>query len=150
MSDHWTILIPDAPDYVPSAETQRQAVALFKEIAPNAADVRAEVSDDVRFIDCGSNFERIVCPDCGAEIELDWWTEQMDTESKNGCQLRPVELACCKARRNLNELSYEWPQGFARFSLEAMNANIGDVPDEKKAAFERILGCSVRKIFRHL
>jgi hypothetical protein len=33
MSDHSTILIPDAPNYVPSPEAQRQAVALFREIA---------------------------------------------------------------------------------------------------------------------
>jgi hypothetical protein len=31
-----------------------------------------------------------------------------------------------------------------------MNANIGDVTDDKKESFERILGCGVRKIFRHL
>lgn len=150
MSDHWTILIPEEPEFLPSEQAQHRAVALFQKIAPMADKVTTEVSAGVRFIDCGSNFERILCPDCGAEIALDWWQAQMDSGNGESLDLQPVQLPCCGTRKNLNQLDYEWPQGFARFSLEAMNANIGDLPEQKKAEFEKILGCRLRKILRHL
>ena len=54
------------------------------------------------------------------------------------------------ARKSLAELHYEWPQGFARFSLSAMNAGVGELSDEKKREFEQVLGCELMAIYRHL
>jgi len=60
-----------------------------------------------------------------------------------------VTLPCCGAGSHLEELRYEWPQGFARFVLEARNANIGgptDVDDQEVAG---LLGTPVRRILAH-
>ena len=150
MSDNWVIVMPEAADYVPSEEAQRKAVALFKELAPSADEVKAEASAGIRFIDCGANLERVLCPDCGAEIEIDWWQDRMGQEAEAGFPLRRIPLPCCGAARNLDELRYDWPQGFARFSVEAMNPGIGDLTDEQLRAFEAILGCRVRKVLQHV
>lgn len=150
MSDNWIIVIPEEPDYVPGEVAQDRAVALFRQFAPHADDVRSEVSDEIRFIDCGANLSRIICPHCRADLETEWWQDLMDEESEAGFPFREVPLPCCGHAGSLRTLSYDWPQGFARFSVEAMNAGIGDLSDGQLAEFARVLGCPVRRILQHL
>ena len=51
---------------------------------------------------------------------------------------------------NLNALRYIWPAGFARFSLCAMNPNIGGVLAAKDvSALEDVLGCKLRQVYAH-
>jgi hypothetical protein len=92
MSDNYTILIPDSPNYVPSEAAKREAVAHFKLLAPNADEVKVETSESIRFIDCGGNFERILCPDFATEIDTTWWWNQMNNESRSGFRLLPIEM----------------------------------------------------------
>lgn len=56
---------------------------------------------------------------------------------------------CCGASGSLNDLHYEWPAGFARFTLEALNPN-ADLDDQHLLTLESILGCPVRVIWRAL
>ncbi|CAN5628319.1 hypothetical protein BH09VER1_BH09VER1_14490 [soil metagenome] len=150
MSDNWIIVIPEDPGYVPTEAAMEQAIELFERLAPEADEVNAEASENPRFIDCGANLERISCPDCGADIEVDWWQNKIEEESDEGFPLRSIVLPCCGSERNLNELKYDWPQGFARFSLEAMNPGICDLTDEDLKVFEAVLGSRLRKILQHL
>lgn len=150
MSDNWIIVIPEKPDFVPAAEAQERAVAYFRRLVPQADEVKKEVSEEVRFIDCGANLSRIVCPHCGAELEMDWWQDLMDGEFEAGFPIRAVSLPCCGKSGSLQTLGYDWPQGFARFSLEAMNPGIPDLSEEQLAEFARILGGPVRKVLQHL
>jgi hypothetical protein len=41
-------------------------------------------------------------------------------------------------------------QGFARFALEAMNANIGELAEQRPQELEEILATRLRVIYRHL
>ena len=122
----------------------------MKEFAPSSDDVKLETTESIRFIDCGGNFERVLCPDCGSEIAMDWWAARIGEEFDGGVRLQKLALSCCGARRSLAELDYEWPQGFARFSLSARNAGVGEVSDEVKEEFERRLGCKLRIVYQHL
>jgi hypothetical protein len=150
MSDNWLILIPKSPDYVPSKEAQDQAIALFKAIAPESDEVKVEVSEHPRLIDCGANLERIICPCCHTDLGIDWWANWVSEETKLNFPLKPTQLPCCGAAQSLANLIYDWPQGFARFSLEAMNPNIRDLPPGAELNFEIVLGCGVLKIWQHL
>lgn len=150
MSDNWIILIPEAPNFVPSEEAQANAMALFRKIAPSADQVKVEVSDHPRFIDCGANLERILCPECRCEIEIDWWQDWLGREAETDFPLAPVVLPCCKAQKTLAQLNYDWPQGVSRFSIEAMNPNIADLSEQQIREFESVLGCRIRKIWQHL
>jgi len=150
MSDNWLILIPTAPQYVPAKEAQERAVALFKKIAPEADEIGVELSEHPRLIDCGANLERISCPSCRQELGFGWWRDWMDQEANLSFPLKPVALPCCGIVRSLADLHYDWPQGFARFSIEAMNPNIQDLPEGAEREFEAIIGCGLRKIWQHL
>jgi hypothetical protein len=74
----------------------------------------------------------------------------MEEDYSNGFPLAKYATPCCNALRTLHELQYEWPQGFGRFALEAMNPNIGQLQERYKEEFEQILGISLRVIYRHL
>ena len=150
MSDDWILLIPEDPTFVPSAQSQSRALQRFGEIAPAADEIKLVVSDTVEFFHCGVNFERVRCPSCGTEIPDAWWKERMDEDHENGFALSSYSTPCCGSRRTLNELTYEWPQGFGRFALEAMNANIGELDGHRRHEFEDILATKLRVIYRHI
>ena len=48
------------------------------------------------------------------------------------------------------KLVYEWPQGFGRFALDAMNPNIGKLDNRYKEEIEGILGTKLRVIYQHI
>ena len=150
MSDNWITIIPASADYIPSREARQKALSLFRSIAPHADDIREESSEIVRFIDCGGNFERVKCPNCDTDANLTWWQERMDHEEKLGYPLQNLAMPCCGARKTLNQLNYDWPQGFARCSVAALNPDIPDLTNEQMKAFESVLGCRVRKVLQHL
>jgi hypothetical protein len=149
MSDNWIALIPEDPRFVPDAANQGRARERFAEIAPGA-DIEIKVSETVEFFDCGQNFERIRCPSCASEVPVAWWQDRMDEDHDDGFKLASYATPCCGAECTLNELVYDWPQGFGRFALDAMNPNIGKLEDRYRQEFEKILGTKLRVIYQHI
>jgi hypothetical protein len=147
MSDHWIALIPEDPRFIPDTAKQRRARARFAEIAPEADQIEVKVSEKLEFFDCGANFERVRCPSCRVEISVEWWQDRMDEDYGDGFKLAAYAIPCCGARCTLHELVYEWPQGFGRFGLNAMNPNIGKLEEMYKREFEEILGSKLRVIY---
>jgi hypothetical protein len=151
MSDNWIILIPEQAGFVPPADKQQQALSRFRNLAPAADEVKIELSEKIRFVDCGSNFERILCPDCKKELDISWWQKQINEDFVDSdFQLLSRKMPCCGTMRNLHELRYDWPQGLARFGLEAMNPNLGKLPEAEISSLESILGCPLRVIYQHI
>ena len=151
MSDNWIILIPEDPRLVPSGDRNDRAIALLKFLAPQSEKVEAAVSDLIRFVDAGENFQRINCPSCNSQIDNEWWQEQMsDDFVDGGFLLKLRETPCCKAKATLHELRYDWAQGFAKFSLGSMNPNIGELPESGVQDLESNLGCPLRLIYSHI
>jgi hypothetical protein len=151
MSDDWITLIPEDPRFVPAPEKQKLACLKFREIAPSADEIEIRASETIEFHHCGANFERVLCPHCDSDV-TDWWTKRMDEEydKESGFKLLQYATPCCHATLTLHELHYEWPQGFGRFALEAMNPNLGKLKEEYKHEFERILGTPLRVIYTHI
>ena len=75
----------------------------------------------------------------------------MDEDFGGTCfVLKPHKMPCCSAAPKLSELRYDWPVGFARCEISAMNPRMGELLDEQIRWFERVLGCPIRVIYRHL
>lgn len=149
MSDFFLSLIPEDPAYVPPAEAQAQAVAALRVRLPRPSQVEAEVFNEVTFIDTGSNFEKVLCPACDEDITEPWagWMHAVfEAESPD----LSITMPCCGRLTNLNTLHYIPPAGFARFSLRAMNPNIGGVLAAKDVrVLEDVLGCKLRQVYTH-
>lgn len=81
---------------------------------------------------------------------MDWWQGAMDEKLEAGHPFNQRMLPCCAASATLHDLKYDWPQGFARFSLEVMNTGVGDLLPEQLASLEHTLRCRICKILQHL
>jgi hypothetical protein len=151
MSENWVHLIPDDPHFVPEHSRQEQARCRFGEIAPKATEISVFLSEQIRFQDCGANFEHIRCPSCHAGISIAWWQEHMDKDfERNGFKVATYVTPCCGTRTTMHDLVYEWPQGFCRFSLSAMNGDLGKLDESHKRDLEAILECKLRVIYQHV
>jgi len=151
MSDAILSLIPQDPSYVPNASAQASAVSLLRSLAPQADRVKAQVFNNVTFIDQGANFESVHCPGCKIEVEIASWQDWMSKAS--GSEFCDLSLAmpCCGASTSLNDLIYEWPAGFARFALIIQNPNIGGwLAEEKLAEVDDVVGCKLRQIYARI
>jgi hypothetical protein len=141
---------PEDPRLIPDQAKRDRALHRFAEIAPDADEIEIRGSETVRFFDCGANFERVLCPACRSEIPTAWWQDRMNEDYADGFKLATYPTPCCGADCTLHELVYEWPQGFGRFALDAMNPNIGKLEDRYRAEFEEILGTRLRIIYQHI
>jgi hypothetical protein len=119
-------------------------------MTPDAEEIEVKVSETVEFFDCGANFQRVLCPACRSEIPAAWWPARMDEDYSDGFKLAPCPAPCCGALVTLHQLVYDWPQGFGRFSLEAMNPNIEQLHEQHQAELEEILGTKLRVIYQHI
>lgn len=150
MSDHQIALIPEDPHFIPEPDKQSRARSRLAEIAPDADEVTVVVSETVLFFDCGMNLENILCPSCGREIPLDWWQERMDEDYATGFKLDRYSTPCCNAAHTLRELTYNWPQAFGRFALNAINPNIEKLKDEHQRELEEILGTRLIVVHQYI
>jgi len=149
MSDHFITLIPEDPQFVPDADRQERARTRYREIAPESDEIELVVDATVKLHDAGENFERILCPACRAEIAMSWWTARLHDDYRDGFQMDLYETPCCGARLTLHQLEYDWPMGFGRFAIRALNPRIGRLSEAHKAEFEAILGTPLRVIYVH-
>ena len=69
MSDHWLHLVPVDPAVQPDREAADWARELLAAMLPGADSAEANFFDQTTFIGCGSNWSRMACPGCGAQLD---------------------------------------------------------------------------------
>ena len=149
MSDSWLRIIPTEPTFVPSSSAAQEARTLldqFALVSDSGSPSKAVNRGQVVFIDAGSNFNRIECPWCARELELDWWHDRMESAASTSFQELLVRTPCCDVTTSLNDLRYDWPQGFARWWLELMNPIGGALSDQQLELIAAALDHPVRTI----
>lgn len=147
MSDYVVKIIPDMPQRRVNELISRQVVALLQ-YCVQADEVEATQEDKPFFVDCGGNLERIMCPVCGAELDVGWWQTAMDQAYETGFLDLSVTMPCCAHESSLNDLNYHFLCGFA--CVEFAIRNPVSAPDaDCLAAIEHLLGCPVRVIHAH-
>jgi hypothetical protein len=149
MSDHYLVLIPERPTFVPSPEAQARAVDVLRALVPRATKVEARLSEHVEFIDQGANFEKVSCSTCGEDL-TDHWPAWMDEAARSNFSELSFATPCCGRPTDLNALRYVWPAGFARFALRAENPAIGGfLALSDLSVLEGVVGCKLRQILAH-
>ncbi|MFD0694970.1 hypothetical protein ACFQZT_12760 [Paenibacillus sp. GCM10027628] len=144
MSDVFLKLIPKNPEYIP-ADTKLLEIKEW--IAQSVKSDKTEfiLTDEVRFIDQGGNFESVSCPFCASNIEIGWWQRAMDKAYEDSFHNLRIVVDCCGKSTSLNELRYVWNAGFSRFSIEIMNPQ-DELKDEDFEHIEQVLGSPVSKV----
>jgi hypothetical protein len=149
MSDNFICIIPGDPWFIPDAQGQIQAQRVFEQFAPQADEIITSVTDTPIFVDAGVNFESVACPRCRQQLDT-WWHEIMDRAAPQQFEDLTIVTPCCGAALSLNTLRYEWPCGFARFTLEAQNPNIILLSVSQMRELEHLLNCKLRQILVHI
>ena len=150
MSDSFLRLIPIRPEYVPDATNRETAIKMLRGMVIRTANIQSEVFQGIHFVDAGSNFERVECPACAAELTTEWWQEAMEAAFEHQFTTLTVMLPCCGAVSSLNDLRYMWPQGFARYCLSAQNPGIQDLSTAQITELAKIIGCELRRVWSHI
>lgn len=146
MSDHFLVVIPADPHtgLPESAEDLRKALAKL------AGATESAVKDygKLQFIDAGENAERIGCPACGHTFTIPEWHAWMDADwhGEDGFHLHSHASPCCGTGMTLNDLVYEWPQGFARWFVSARNEGRGPLSADEVAQLEQVAGLRLKAI----
>jgi hypothetical protein len=148
VADTYLRIIPSDPACVPSALARERALGVLQRAVPLADDFVSRVTDDVRFVDCGSNFEAVRCPNCGADLG-EWWSMAMEVGHDQQFEDLRVTTPCCGAHTSLNDLVYAWPSGFARYTLEVLNPGLGSLPERVLERLQTTLGTTLRVIWAH-
>src|SRR5690349_24891374 len=145
MSDDILSVIPVDPDYVPDHPSQQMGQALFSSFVAKADEINMIVYDEVHFVDPGENFNSVTCPVCNTDIS-GWWQEAMQTAYDQHFADLIVTTPCCNSTGSLNDLTYDWPAGFASFALQARNPEI-DINDAQLGMLASMLKCQLRKVW---
>ena len=162
MSDDVLSLIPIEQEYVPNAAARERAAALLQEMLPDGEICEAKVYDELHFIDQGENCEAVLCPSCRRRFEigyftesdpgLTWWLEMSEAIPKDG-SIKHVRtsMPCCGETVPFTSLEFDWPAGFAHFTLSIWNPNVADglLTIEQLGMLEEVLGCKLKQIRAH-
>lgn len=130
VADTWIRVIPIDPAFIPETDAAEQARSLLDSLAlSNLGGQAARIIDagKILFVDAGEYFQSVGCPWCGSLIEIDWWQERMSTAFNDGFMNLAIRTPCCDVTSSLNDLMYDWPQGFAQWRLEVMNPATADL-----------------------
>ena len=148
MSINYLRFIPTDPEYDPPLAADQQAKQILASFTPKSVEITIDRYDTIQFIDAGSNWEPIHCPECGAILGDEAWGKLVDLAYATQFANLSVTMPCCGTVSSLNNLCYGWPVGFARFVLQARNPD-ADVSQEHVYLLESVLGCHLRMIWAH-
>lgn len=151
MSDSIIVFTPQNPRFIPYEHKRDAAIQKLMLMFPNAEEVNYAITEGIQFIHCGSNFERVSCPFCDEELDVDWWQAQMDTDYVDGrFELSKLDLPCCGEKCDLNQLKYSSEQAFGCFTIEMMNEDTEMISATVKSELEDIIDSPLTIVYRHL
>lgn len=151
MSDSFLRVIPVTPEFAPTTAADEAVRQVLRSLAPRSQVITSKCAQRIRFVDCGSNLERVVCPTCGQDLlQRERWQKLMEWAFTKAFAELEIAVPCCGTRTSLNALRFEWPCGFARYVLEAQNPGRGQLAADEKRRLALALGSDVRIIWAHI
>lgn len=161
MSDNYLKLIPADSYFVPDESTHQEAITLLEALTPDGEEVEVEIYEQLTFIDQGQNLEAIICPSCNTVLNQDHYSEdetdcekifhEIDNQSEGGVlESGFIKMPCCSTMVKTIDLKFNWPAGFSKFELSALNPEIErPLNKDHTKALSEILGCELIEIWAH-
>lgn len=160
VSDFVLIVVPVDVEWQPDPEAGQRAADLVVSMTLTAGDGgwhEVQWHEEIALVDCGENLQRIGCPNCHSEIDVQWWGDLMEERFTTGQRFveRSLSAPCCSADTALDLLEYDWPMAFARFEIAIWNPTkvfaTGDglLTADQAQAVEEALGHPIRQVRAH-
>ncbi|MDD4990672.1 MAG: hypothetical protein PHR83_00440 [Paludibacter sp.] len=148
-SDFQTIIIPKNPNNSYSRENVSKLIDYLSKQVINK-EINLSIDSSVSFVDCGQEFEKVFCPNCGKEIDLDFWHELMEKASANDFSDLTIQTKCCNTSTNLNSLRYIADCGFAKSKIIIYDPETRKInQNELLVGIKRICGFDSKIIKTH-
>jgi len=147
MSDNISKIIPIECDLKLPEEVINKIAQWVK--TNYSGEVFTRDSDEIEFVDCGENLEKIRCPYCYKELSFDWWGKTMDAAFANRFENLNIELPCCGKKASLNTLDYEYPCGFSKTEVSVWNPQ-KEITTDELAELSEMIGINLRIIQAHI
>ena len=148
------------PEAVVGPDALGRAADLLRAAFPQASVISVSAWDSITFIDNGANLESVRCPSCSADVLADdAWSDMMSRSHATGFEQRRFVVPCCGETHRLEELVYDWPVAFGRFSIDVLEPDSpAFAPGERGTEFESdlleslrgTLGTPVMTVWQHL
>src|SRR5271157_4684104 len=65
-------IIPNNPKIILTREISIKLID-YLSIGFPKKEINVQLDSSISFVDCGQGFEKIVCPNCGKNISIDYW-----------------------------------------------------------------------------
>src|SRR5918912_1371137 len=101
MSDNILKLIPQDPSFIPGSNLQLAALERLSSFLPAAQATSIKITDSVEFVDQGSNFEQVSCPNCHRTLDISWWQTAMGRAYETGFTQLSIVTPCCGTKNSL-------------------------------------------------
>lgn len=147
MSDTVLNFIPTIPSFVPFSKNQEEAIRFLSEVYP-ISKIESTVTDNIEFIGQGENFESVSCNLCGSLIDIEDWQEAMEGAYNEQFNNLNFITPCCLQTTSLNDLNYNSPAGFSRFTITIIDAQ-KDLSQEELTKMKKILDVDIRHVWAH-
>ena len=144
MSYYLFKLIPKDPQYIPNINLQKE-VKGFLQLIYDDYKILIRITDNVEFIDCGENFEDIICPKCNHSLDMGWWGQTMSLMYENHFSEPDFVLPCCNKMCRIYDLQYKWDCGFSKFVIEILDPE-EELSYSQLAELEKVIGCELKVI----
>jgi hypothetical protein len=124
--------------------------SLFDGPSDHVDCVESEFYDRLTLIDAGENTSTVICPECATDLGVVWL---FDFVAENGISYDTLDVVvpCCDRTVGLDRLHCDWPIGFARFEVAAINARRDgyELDEAEVATVVTLLGHPITQILAH-
>jgi len=142
-------IIPQKPELELQKEISVSLIKYLSKEFPNN-EIIIRLDSTISFVDCGQGFEKVVCPNCGKEISMDFWQESMDMASRTNFKDMSIKTNCCQTLTDLNSLNYKADCGFAKSIITVNDPNTKINDSKILLGLKRISGIDYKLIFAHI
>ena len=108
------------------------------------------LNNEMIFVDCGANFEKVICPLCDSQIDIEYWQECMDSAYETKFKDLSFKTNCCNKTSDLNSLKYIGNSGFAKSMISVYSADLEN-DDESRILknLKDLSGIEFKVIYAH-
>ncbi len=82
------------------------------------------LNNEMIFVDCGANFEKVICPFCESQLEMEYWQKCMDSAYETNFEDLSFKTNCCDKTTDLDSLQYIGNSGFAKSIISVYSADL--------------------------
>lgn len=145
-SGHHMKLIPTDPKYIPTQTQQIEVLRALIKKYPRY-EINSVVTNEINFIDNAGYWSSISCNICNEEIPVDFWQAAMSESYTTHFVDLTFETPCCQRILNLNDIIYDSPAGFARYSIVVIDLGYEVKNEELVGKLEAILDQEIRIVW---